>query len=169
MKKVKIRDAASTEIEIIREQRIFSYTEHSQSVPSDHWNALKIAISTDADIQEGVELIVAEVEGEIVGSVVLFPANTNAYEGNLDELEFPEMRMLAVAPSARGKGVASSLVDECVRRSKENGYRAIGLHTGQFMKNAINLYERLGFKRLPEYDFEPADDGIMVLAYQLTI
>ena len=165
---MKLRDALSTEIELIRKQRINAYSDHEQSVPSDHWNALKRAISTDVDNQKGVDLIVADLDGEIVGSVVLFPANTDAYEGNLEELEYPEIRMLAVAPNARGKAVASSLVDECIRRAKEKGYRAIGLHTGQFMKNAIKLYERLGFKRLPEYNFEPANDGIMVLAYRLT-
>ena len=98
----------------------------------------------------------------------MFPAKTDAYEGQVEELDYPEIRMLAVSPSARGKGIASALISECINRAKEKGHYAIGLHTGDFMKTAMRLYERLGFERLPQYDFEPADDGIIVKAYRLT-
>jgi ribosomal protein S18 acetylase RimI-like enzyme len=36
------------------------------------------------------------------------------------------------------------------------------------MKSAMGLYERLGFERLPQFDFEPANDGIIVKAYRLS-
>lgn len=164
-----IRNAADHEMDFIREQRIRSYQEHAKSIPADHWNALKKAIGSEADIQPGVERIVAEWDGKVVGSVVLFPAKSDAYEGFLDALSYPEIRMLAVIPEARGKGVAFALVSECIKRSKTQGHRSIGLHTGEFMENAIRLYERLGFQRLPQYDFEPANDGIIVNAYRLCI
>ncbi|MBO9128595.1 GNAT family N-acetyltransferase [Bacillus sp. 165] len=166
---MKIRDAVKSELEFIREQRIQAYSEYTRAVSAEHWAALKKAISSDADIQPGVELIVAEVDGRIVGSVTLFPAKTDAYEGSIDELDYPEIRMLAVAPEARGKGVATALVYECIRRAKAKGFVAIGLHTGEFMESAIKLYERIGFERLPEYDFEPAGDGVVVKAFRLLV
>lgn len=162
-----IRDAVNDELPFIREQRILSYEEHAQKIPPGHWLALKQAISSEADTQPDVDRIVAEIDGEIVGSVVLFPAKTDAYEGFLEELDHPEIRMLAVSPQARGRGVATALINECIQRSKAKGYSAIGLHTGQFMESAWKLYERLGFERLPQFDFEPADDGIIVKAYRL--
>lgn len=164
-----IRDAKTEEVPYIRKQRIAAYSEHAQVLNDDHWQALKQAISSDADIGSGVELIVAELDGEIVGSGALFPANTDAYEGYVDELEYPEIRVLAVAPEAQGKGVASALIKECIQRAKAKGYPYIGLHTGDFMAGAISLYERLGFERLPQYDFEPAGDGIVVKAFRLSI
>jgi GNAT superfamily N-acetyltransferase len=164
-----IRDALPQEIPYIREERIVAYSEHAQSLPIDHWKALKKALSSDVDIQTGVELIVAEVDGEILGSVALFPPKTDAYEGFIEELEHSEIRLLAVSPAARGKGVASALVQECIKRTKAKGYDAIGLHTGEFMKSAMALYERFGFERLPKYDFEPANDGIIVKAFRLEI
>jgi GNAT superfamily N-acetyltransferase len=163
-----IRDAALDELSFIREQRVNSYEEHAQNIPEDHWKALKHAISSDADAQEDVERIVAEIDGQIVGSVALFPAKIDAYEGLVDELDYPEIRMLAVTPQARGKGVAAALILECIRRSRGQGFRSIGLHTADFMKSAMGLYERLGFERLTQFDFEPADDGIIVKAYRLT-
>ncbi|MRH43919.1 GNAT family N-acetyltransferase [Aquibacillus halophilus] len=164
-----IRNANKREIELIRNQRVQAYSEHAKAIPDQHWQALKQAISSDADIQDGVELIVAELGGEIVGSVALFPANTDAYQGYVDELDYPEIRVLAVSPEARGKGIASALINECINRTKLKGFDYIGLHTGSFMESAIKLYERIGFERLPQYDFEPADDGIIVKAFRLSI
>jgi ribosomal protein S18 acetylase RimI-like enzyme len=164
-----IRDAVESELQNIRELRVHAYHEHVQKIPSDHWNVLKNTISSDVDMQPGVERLVAELDGEIVGSVALFPAKTNAYEGLVDELDYPEIRMLAVAPEARGNGVAAALIAECIRRAEAKGFGAIGLHTADFMESAIGLYERLGFERLPQFDFEPANDGIIVKAFRLSI
>ncbi|MEH7179801.1 GNAT family N-acetyltransferase [Neobacillus vireti] len=163
-----IREAVESELAFIREQRVNAYQEHAVKIPEGHWQVLKQGISSIADIQSGVELLVAEEAGKIVGSVALFPAKTDAYEGYVEELDYPEIRMLAVSPEVRGKGVAAALVSECINRAKEKGHKEIGLHTADFMKSAMSLYERLGFERLPQYDFEPANDGIIVKAYRLT-
>ncbi|ALC90490.1 acetyltransferase [Bacillus sp. FJAT-18017] len=164
-----IRDAKKEELPLIRAQRLASYEEHSDKIPADHWKALKKAISSEADQQQGVELIVAELGGEIAGSVALFPAKSDAYEGHLDELAHPEIRVLAVEKAFRGKGVGKALVLECIKRARAKGHVAIGLHTGSFMSDAMKLYEGLGFERQPEFDFEPAEDGIIVKAYQLKL
>ncbi|PLT35168.1 GNAT family N-acetyltransferase [Bacillus sp. V5-8f] len=162
-----IRNAEVHELPYIRVQRVGAYQEHAAAIPEGHWNALKKAISSNADTLDGVELLVAEVDGKIVGSVALFPAKSDAYEGYVDALDYPEIRMLAVAPEARGKGVAKALVTECIKRADGRGFTSVGLHTGQFMKAAMRLYEALGFERVPQYDFEPANDGIIVKAYRL--
>lgn len=163
-----IRSAVKSELPYIREQRVSSYEEHAKKISEGHWQALKHGISSEADTQPGVELIVAELDGEIAGSVALFPAKTDAYEGYVEELDYPEIRMLAVSRQARGKGVATALISECIRRTKSQGFQAIRLHTGEFMTTAMRLYESLGFERLPQYDFQPADDGIVVKAYRLS-
>jgi ribosomal protein S18 acetylase RimI-like enzyme len=162
-----MRDAVKDEFEFIREQRVDAYHQYAEVLPAGHWQALQQAISSEADTQSGVELIVAEVDGGIAGSVALFPANTDAYEGYLDKQDYPEIRMLAVSPQQRGKGIASALVSECIRRAQAKGFPSIGLHTGEFMKPAMKLYEKMGFERVPEHDFRPADDGITVKAYRL--
>ncbi|WP_027963906.1 GNAT family N-acetyltransferase [Halalkalibacillus halophilus] len=166
---MEIRQAKPEEIENVRYQRVKAYEEHADALSKEHWQALKEAIMQEGDQGPDVNLLVAIKDDEIVGSVALFPAKTDAYEGYVDELDYPEIRMLAIEPKVRGKGVASALIDECVRITKEKGYSHIGLHTGEFMKGAITLYERYGFQRMPKYDFEPADDGIVVKAYALRI
>lgn len=164
---VEIRDALNHELNVVREQRVKAYEEHKLSIPSAHWEALHQAISSDADIDSGAQTIVAEFDGEIVGSVVLCSENTDAYRGLTGMSEYPEIRMLAVATHARNKGIAKLLINECVHRAKKKGIQYVGLHTADFMKNAVRLYEQMGFKRVPEFDFEPANDGIIVKAYRL--
>nr|WP_245602161.1 GNAT family N-acetyltransferase [Peribacillus kribbensis] len=164
-----MRNAESHELPFLRTQRLEAYEEHAAKVPADHWKALKEAVSSNADEMPGAERIVAVLDGEIAGSVILFPAKSDAYEGFAKEQDYPEIRMLAVAPLARGKGAASALVKECISRAEQQGYSAIGLHTGAFMESAIQLYEKLGFIRVPELDFEPADDGILVKGFRYNI
>lgn len=165
-----IRDAKVGELEVIRELRLQAYQEHAPKIPKEHWLALKKSVLSDESIELDVERIVIELNDEIVGSIVLFPAKMEVYKGLIEgEQEYPELRMLAVAPQARGKGVAKALVNECLRRTKEKGYAAMGLHTSDFMGDAVKLYEGLGFERIPHKDFVPLDDGIVVKAFQFKI
>lgn len=64
--------------------------------------------------------------------------------------------------------MASALINECIHRAKASGFSAMGLHTADFMEDALKLYSHLGFERLPQFDFEPTDDGIVVKAFRIT-
>lgn len=164
-----IRDARVDEHAFIKELRLNAYTEHASKIPEDHWNVLKAQVYSDADLQEDVLRLVAESDGEILGSVAVFPPKTDAYGGLVEELNHPEIRMLAVASEAQGKGVATALINECIQRVRKQGLEYIGLHTADFMESAIQLYGHLGFERLPQFDFEPSDDGIIVKAFRLRV
>jgi len=166
---MKLREARPEELAHLREQRVNAYSPYAGLIPSGHWAALRQSLQSEADQLPGAAFIVAEFEGELAGSVVLFPPKSDAYDGLADAVEYPEIRMLAVDEAFRGKGVAAALIEECIARSRATGYRQIGLHTGEFMKPAIRLYEKLGFRRMPGLDFQPADDGINVRAYRLDI
>lgn len=45
---------------------------------------------------------------------------------------------------------------------------ALGLHTMDFMKAAVRMYEGMGFVRVPEVDFTPAP-GVAVKGYRLDL
>jgi GNAT superfamily N-acetyltransferase len=82
--------------------------------------------------------------------------------------QWPEVRLLAVAKSARGQGVAHALMQECVRRAREARADALTLHTMSAMQAALRLYTRMGFQPAPELDFQPAP-GFTVNGYRLTL
>lgn len=115
---LKIREAFNYEIGTIREQRLKAYEEHAQNIPEGYWDALRKAISSDADEQAGVELLVAELDEEVIGSVALFPVKSDAYKGFVDILGYPEMRIPAGRAESPGKGVAEALIKECIHRTK---------------------------------------------------
>ncbi len=62
-----------------------------------------------------------------------------------------EVKRMYVAPSARRKGVARSILNELERRAAGFGYTAIRLETGVRQPEAQRLYESLGFQRIPPF------------------
>ena len=105
------------------------------------------------------------VDGDrLLGSVTFTPVGSAYREiGHNDEGEF---RMLAVSPAARGRGVGNALVELCLRRSRELGYAGARMSSMDRMTTAHRVYERLGFTRVPEDDWEP-EPGVHLLAYAL--
>jgi ribosomal protein S18 acetylase RimI-like enzyme len=79
-----------------------------------------------------------------------------------------EFRMLAVAPEARGRGIGEQLARWCVEQARERGCTAVVLSSLDNMHTAHRLYERLGFRRLPERDWTPVPD-ITLIAYTLPL
>src|SRR6478672_5427223 len=100
------------------------------------------------------QLIVAELDGAVRGSGAFYP------DVSVQGLGWPPGwaggRALAVHPDARGHGVAQALLAACERLAREGGAPVFAFHTASFMTGAIALYERLGYRRAPEFDFDMA-------------
>jgi GNAT superfamily N-acetyltransferase len=154
-----IRDARPSDRDAIRQVTLAAYREYATRIPA-HWEAYRENIlATLADVTSA-EQIVAEHDGTILGTVLLYPAGTtmSASDGASVRRLWPEVRLLAVAPSGRGRGIGAALMRECIRRAGDSGAAALALHTTDIMQAATRLYERMGFLRAPELDFHPAPD-----------
>ncbi len=81
---------------------------------------------------------IAELDGERVGCVFCTASDTAGTA---------QLRLLLVEPSARGFGVGTRLVDECLRFAKRSGYSRIMLWTNDVLVAARRIYERAGFRR----------------------
>lgn len=163
-----IRRMQENEIDFVRKQRLNCYKSYQNLVSKEHWAALKGTLSSDNDVKPGVDIFVMEAKGRIAGSVVLFPAKLEAYEWTTGEQNYPEIRMLAVEPSMQRSGIGKLLITHCIQAAKEKGYSHVGLHTADFMNSAISLYKKIGFERVRELDFEPANDGVMVKGFKIS-
>ena len=63
------------------------------------------------------------------------------------------IRLLGVAPEARGTGAGRALTAACIHKARERGHSRVVLHTTKAMTAAWRLYENLGFVPAEELDF----------------
>jgi predicted N-acetyltransferase YhbS len=169
MNSLHIRDARDSDRDAIRDVTLSAYEEYAALMPQ-HWeNYRRDVLATLADVRPA-EQIIAEQDGSIVGTVLFYPTGASLHRPNntLVSIDWPEMRLLAVAPAARGQGVGTALMQECVRRARRSRAAAFTLHTTDMMQIAMRMYERMGFVLAPALDFRPAED-VIVKGYRLNL
>jgi predicted N-acetyltransferase YhbS len=149
-----IRDARADERDAVRDLTLNAYGAYATIMTPDAWAGLDGAVRRALE-SDTAQRIVADDRGTLIGSVMLFPPETAAYGEYTAALSAPELRLLAVSESARGRGVGRALVEECIRRARGAGASGLGLHTSTSMAAARDLYLRMGFERAPETDFFP--------------
>jgi ribosomal protein S18 acetylase RimI-like enzyme len=114
---------------------------------------------------EDAIVLVATVDSAIVGTVaVALPETRMAHMAHPGEAE---VRMLAVDEAARGRGIADLLMEECETLAKAQGAEGVVLCTEPDMYAAHRLYQRRGYVRQPERDWQV--DGTPLLVYRLQL
>ena len=154
-----VRRAAPADLEAAGEVTVAAYAEFTEG-PDDHYVAL---LRDAARRDREAELWVAERAGEVVGTVtVALPGSPWREIGADDEGEF---RMLAVAPSARRRGVGDALMQLVLDRFRSLGMAAVVLSSLAEMTAAHRIYERAGFVRVPGRDWTPVP-GVDLIAFR---
>lgn len=102
-------------------------------------------------------LLLAECESQMSGCVAL---------RKLDD-RICEMKRLFVRPQFRGKGLGGALADRIISEARQIGYTHMRLDTVEpFMKDAVAMYRRLGFREIAPYCDNPMA-GALYMELQL--
>jgi ribosomal protein S18 acetylase RimI-like enzyme len=113
--------------------------------------------SVERLVAEGVAFFVLRVDGEAAGcgGIKLFGK------------EFGELKRMYVRPEFRGRGHGKSILDQLAAHARAEGVGVLRLETGIHQQDAIRMYERAGFRRIPA--FGPYKNDGICLCYEMRI
>jgi putative acetyltransferase len=109
-------------------------------VPADPDDSDADVMEFGAPADERVVHLVAEVDGEPIGSAILTPYGD-------DEIKLSK---LFLKPEFRGIGLGKELLTRSEDEARDRGYRRISLRTRALYVEAVRLYERAGWVRGPD-------------------
>jgi GNAT superfamily N-acetyltransferase len=105
--------------------------------PDAYWRAFQ---AIDADPHQ--LLIVAEAEGQVVGTLQLTFIPSLTYTGG----ERAQIEGVRVGATHRGRGLGREMVLWAIDRARARGCRLVQLTTDQRRPQAVRFYESLGFR-----------------------
>jgi DNA-binding MarR family transcriptional regulator/N-acetylglutamate synthase-like GNAT family acetyltransferase len=102
---------------------------------------------------------ITEKDGEVVGSVFLVAHSKST----------AKLRLLYVEPSARGLGIGSRLVSECVRFARQAGYKKMVLWTQSELDAARHIYKKAGFQVVERKKHHSFSKDLVAETWELTL
>lgn len=157
-----VREAEPAEFAAIGDLRVAAYQRDGFLSDASHYGETLRTLGTDGTGQ----ILTAVADGQLLGTVMLqLPPHAGQVVRGPDEAE---VRALAVAPEAQGRGVGRALLRAVAERAARLGIRHLVLSTQSSMDAARHLYASVGFGRLPDRDWSPVP-GFTLLAYGLAL
>jgi ribosomal protein S18 acetylase RimI-like enzyme len=160
-----VRDARPDELAEVGEIRVAAYRADGFVSPDSGYAPILRDLGRNGD---GTVLVAVAGpdDSRILGTVMLQPwPDAGQVVAGPDEAE---IRALAVVPEARGRGAGDALLRAVIERAAQQGVRHLVLLTQPEMAAAQRLYQRAGFRRLPDRDWSPVP-GVTLLAYGLAL
>ena len=163
-----VRIAVPADHLAIREVVIAAYRQYAHLIPPEVFSPyLADLLDLDTHARHG-RLFVVEADERVCAFGAFYPdGSTQGFPPGC-----ASGRALAVHPGARGNGAARALLAVGEALALQAGACVLAFHTHSYMAGAIDLYERLGYRRAPEFDFDlaaryggPGTAPIMAFAY----
>ena len=88
------------------------------------------------------ELVVAELNGDVIGTLHLMFLPSISFQGGLRA----QVESVRVDKLYQGQGIGSDMMKWAIERARERGAHIVQLTTHQSRADAHRFYERLGFK-----------------------
>jgi ribosomal protein S18 acetylase RimI-like enzyme len=169
MTSLQVRTARPDEFEALGELTVAAYAAVDPATMGDDYAD---ELRDVAGRTSGAEVLVA-VDDERDGGGFVLGGVTYVGDAASPAAEFTDpdaagIRMLAVAPEARGRGVGEALTRACIERARSTGRAQVVLHSTDRMTAAHRLYRRLGFVRDPSLDWQ-VEPGFWLRGFRLRL
>lgn len=99
----------------------------------------------NAILRKGGRILMVQMGDELVGCVALIPLGNGVYE----------LSKMAVSPRLRGRGVGRKLLEHTIAEARASGATSLFLGSSTKLKNAVHLYESVGFRHVPPEEIPP--------------
>jgi GNAT superfamily N-acetyltransferase len=112
------------------------------------------------------ECFVAESDGKIIGTILLYPRGKNTPElyKRDDVLVFGKF---AVEPEYQSKGVGAMLMDYIEKYVKTKGIKELALDTAEGAHHLIDYYSKRGYKKVGYYQWSVTNYRSVIMSKTL--
>ena len=143
--KILLRDATPSDFDTVADLSIAAYQEYAPKLTAENWQIMKRSIVKVDRTAMTAEFIVAKIDSTIAGAIAYYPPGKS--NPQFFDSQSASLRLLAVSPNYRGRGIGKLLTKEKILRAKKDNAWGIGLYTSEIMTTAQTMYSSLGFQR----------------------
>lgn len=121
---------------------IAAYSEFAHNLTAEAWAQMRSNLSAIDRVTQRAEFLIISIDGNLAGSVAYCPPGKSS-----DPIppDWASILLLAVSPDYRGRGIARSLVRDCISRARLDTAQTLGLFTSELMTAAQHIYLSEGF------------------------
>ncbi len=147
-----IREARPEDDAAIGELLVDAYlTQYARKMPEVvYTEERKRSLRDVAGKRAVATVLVAEVDGEVAGTVSLFPPGAPGSEAWTPDTA--DLRHLATSVRYHGQGLARPLMDAVEALARQWGVAAVALHVRKGVEGVARMYMQRGYVRTPEGD-----------------
>lgn len=112
------------------------------------------------------ECFVADLNGKIIGTILLYPMDKNTpeiYQRN----DLQVFGKFAVEPEYQYKGIGGMLMDFIEKYVKEKGIKELALDTAEQAQHLIDYYSKRGYKQVGYYKWRTTNYRSVVMTKRL--
>jgi putative acetyltransferase len=96
--------------------------------------------------------VIEDSEGSLVGTCGLYPLDA----------ETIELRKMYFASEIRGRGLGRKFLERTIEKARNLGYLRVYLETARVLKQAVHLYESVGFQPVEVKHTPRCDQGYLL-------
>lgn len=148
-------------LELLTELVHTAYAPHA-ALGLRYWGTHQTVSDTAQRLASGCGFV-AEIEGQIAGTITLRPPQPDSTVALYRDVHTWSIGQFAVAPAYKGFGIGLALHEHVLEAARLRGGRRMALDTAVPAEGLISMYRRWGYEIAGEHDWRPHTNYLSVL------